>query len=127
MSVLGAKIPKFGGKGEHNFAHNGAGVRLPPPPRPVIKEFHRGNIFFLREKISGKYCPQSPIIGPFANLFSHGAVFAQSTRGGEEGGGVGGRDPENYLKLQMCWKKTDASWGGLLNGLLSVRLTLEAF
>ena len=87
VSVRGAKIPKFGGKGEHNFAHNGAGVRLPPPPRPVIKEFHRGNIFFLREKISGKYCPQSPIIGPFANLFSHGAVFAQSTRGGEEGRG----------------------------------------
>ena len=83
-----AKIPKFGRKGEKfgrkGEKHNGAGVRL-PPPRPVIKEFHPpGNIFFLHreEKISGKYCPQSPIIGPFANLFSHGPVFAQSTGGG---------------------------------------------
>ena len=35
------------------YPHNGAGVRLPPPPCPVIKEFHRGNIFFPRRKYRG--------------------------------------------------------------------------
>ena len=35
------------------YPHNGAGVRLPPPPCPVIKEFHRGNIFFPGRKYRG--------------------------------------------------------------------------
>ena len=39
--------------GAQFYPHNGAGVRLPPPPCPVIKEFHRGNIFFLRRKYRG--------------------------------------------------------------------------
>ena len=90
------------------YPHNGAGVRLPPPPCPVIKEFHRGNIFFPRRKyrgnIIGKYCPQSPIIGPFANLFSHGSVFAQSTKGGEEKRVVVGI-PKIILNCKCAGKK----------------------
>ena len=118
VQLRGAKIPKFGGR-EHNFVHNRAGVLL-PPPRSVIKEFHQGNIFFSEgEKISGKYCPQSPIIGPFANLFRRGAVFAQREywrNGGKRGGRAGGGEVAFGHKT-LC----------LLNGLLSVRLTLEVF
>ena len=100
VQVRGANIPKFGGR-EHNFVHNRAGVLL-PPPRSVIKEFHQGNIFFSEgEKISGKYCPQSPIIGPLANLFRRGAVFAQREYwrdGGEEG--EGGIRAQNLMSAQ---------------------------
>ena len=85
---------------KHNFTLTMGQVSVSHPrPVPLLKNSieeisffprrkYRGNIFFHREKISGKYlgkyCPQSPIIGPFANLFSHGSVFAQSTKGGEE-------------------------------------------
>ena len=103
VQVRGAKIPKFGGR-EHNFVHNRAGVPL-PPPRSVIKEFHQGNIFFSEgEKISGKYCPQSPIIRPLANLFRRGAVFAQRQYW-RNGGGVGvfpGTKP--YVCSMFCYQ-----------------------
>ena len=122
VQVRGAKIPKFGGR-EHNFVHNRAGVLL-PPPRSVIKEFHQGNIFFSEgEKISGKYCPQSPIIGPFANLFSVRAVFAQST-GGREVREEGG---EIIRNCKCCGKKKQMRGGRSVEWFVVIQINAESF
>ena len=108
--------------------HNGAGVRL-PPPRPVIKEFHR----------SGKYLFSPPggenigeILSPISNhrtlrqpLQPRTRICTEHWRGrkGVEEEGEGGMS-QNYPKLQMRWQKNRCGLGCPLNGLLSVRLTL---
>ena len=51
--------------GAQFYPHNGAGVRLPPPPCPVIKEFHRGNIFFSPGENIGEIFGE--ILSPISN------------------------------------------------------------
>ena len=122
-----AKIPKFGRKGEKfggKGEHNGAGVRL-PPPRPVIKEFHRGNIFFLLgRKYRGNIVPnlQSSDPSPTSSAtdpYLHRALEEEEERG------RGGIPKSSYIANAMA--KNRCELGCPLNGLLSVRLTLVVF
>ena len=113
-----AKIPKFG---PHTIlADNGAGVRL-PPPRPVIKEFHRGNIFFLPpRKYWGNIVPNLQSSDPSPTSSASEPYLHRALRGGEGG--------EELFKIaNAAAKKNRCGVGGLSNGLLSFRLTLKVF
>ena len=102
--VCVAKIPKFGRKGEKfggKGEDNGAGVRL-PPPRPVIKEFHRGNIFFLLgRKYRGNIVPNLQSSDPSPTSSATDPYLHRALE--EEGLGWG--DPKIILNCKCVGKK----------------------